>query len=178
MNKDENEQFIESKPHIHAPDARRVGRAETIDTLKRKAAETTEPPRKLISIATNDVDRATLAEIPSYNALRRTVSRVRHDKNLPTLPTNLNDLVLPEEITKFKGEIFLMHDSGPGDERFLIFCTQQNLEFLMRSDVLLMDGTFDIVPPLFTQLYTIQGIFVVIYHSFVHIINLKINYTY
>lgn len=157
LNRPESEQFVESQPHVHAPDARLVGRATAIDTLKRKAVESTEPTRKLIALSTVNTDMATLAVLPSHKALRRTVLRVRTDENIPTLPIDLNDLILPEEFIKFNGEKFLLHDSGQGEERFLIFCLEQNMQFLKRSDVILMDGTFDIVPPLFVQLYTIQG---------------------
>lgn len=72
-------------------------------------------------------------------------------------PNSLNDLVIPEDLQQINNELFLLHDSGPGPQRILIFSTKRNLEYLRRAEVVSMDGTFEIVPPLFEQLYTMQG---------------------
>lgn len=159
--KPESEQFRVSKEHgdVHLPNATRVGVAVARDKLKRKAEETLEPPRTIISKIVRNMDSATIAAMPNEKALRRTINRKRVDKEVPSLPTSLNDLVVPEKYLKCSdGSSFLLHDSGPGDQRILIFASEDNLSYLKRSDVILMDGTFDVVPPLFSQLYTLQGI--------------------
>ena len=68
--------------------------------------------------------------------------------------------VIPERYQKTNdGHQFLLHDSGPGeDPRMLIYATQCYLQFLSTARHWLMDGTFKIVPELFSQLYTIHAL--------------------
>lgn len=69
----------------------------------------------------------------------------------------LNDLVLNEQFIKtMKGGDFLLFGSGPDETRMLIFGTKANLNFLSKCHSVYMDGTFDVTPPLFKQIYTIH----------------------
>jgi hypothetical protein len=69
----------------------------------------------------------------------------------------LSELNLPVEYTKTaKGDNFLLHDSGPGQTRFLVFSTGRNMELLAQSSNWYADGTFKTAPPLFQQIYTIH----------------------
>ena len=56
-------------------------------------------------------------------------------------------------------ENFLLYDNGPeaGAARILIFSTRRNLQILEQATTWVMGGTFDIAPPLFTQVYSIHG---------------------
>ena len=69
------------------------------------------------------------------------------------------EIVFPEEykITK-EGELFLLFDSGPTEDRILIFSTARNLRLLASSENWFGNGTFKTVPHLFYQLYTLHGI--------------------
>ncbi|KAK4872010.1 hypothetical protein RN001_016134 [Aquatica leii] len=49
-----------------------------------------------------------------------------------------------------------MYDSGPADDRLLIFCTRKNLQVLARTANWYADGTFKTVPHFFHQLYTLH----------------------
>ncbi|KAK4884083.1 hypothetical protein RN001_000354 [Aquatica leii] len=56
-------------------------------------------------------------------------------------------------------EQFLLYDNGvANDNKILIFGTQKNLELLGSSDHWYAAGTFNTTPPLFSQVYTIQGV--------------------
>ena len=81
-------------------------------------------------------------------------------QNFPTEPNNLTDLVIPEALQKFDdGSFFLLHYSGPGPNRILVFTTQHNLKLLAKSKSVFSDGTFATVPiRLFQQLYTIHAV--------------------
>ena len=50
----------------------------------------------------------------------------------------------------------LVHDSGPGQHRMLIFCRVRNLVLLENCPNWYADGTFKTSPPLFKQVYTIH----------------------
>ena len=99
------------------------------------------------------------SEMPPLNSLTRVIRRVRQNvEAAPALPTNLEELVIPEEYqTLVNGDKFLGYDSGPGLNRKLIFCTKKSLDYLTRGGVLLGDGTFSVVPNLFSQMYTLHG---------------------
>ena len=75
------------------------------------------------------------------------------------LRQNRATVEIPEEYARLaSGEVFLLHDSGVGDEeRILIFGTERTVNLLHAADHWYMDGTFKIVPELFFQLYTIHG---------------------
>jgi hypothetical protein len=98
--------------------------------------------------------------LPSTSSIKRTIQRTRQrEGRAPPTPTNLRDLVIPDEFTKLlSGERFLLFDSGPSDDRILIFSTQRNLQLLVRCQHWYADGTFKCAPPLFNQLYTIHGV--------------------
>ena len=68
--------------------------------------------------------------------------------------------VIPERYQKPNdGHQFLLQDSCPGeDPRMIIYATQRNLQILSTARHWLMDGTFKIVPELFSQLYTIHAL--------------------
>ena len=51
-----------------------------------------------------------------------------------------------------------MFDSGPSDNRMLIFSTDRNLQFLSTCLNFYADGTFKTVPSMFEQLYTIHSV--------------------
>lgn len=153
----EGQQYVLKNEHTHAPDARIKNKSEAINNMKRKALESDTSARNIIKRVCKDMDSATAATMPRTSSLTRTIKRIRNGNNCPQLPTNLKDLIISEEYSKCKGEQFLLYDSGDDDNRILIFCIAKNLELLKCADVLLMDGTFDVVPPLFAQLYTIQG---------------------
>lgn len=52
---------------------------------------------------------------------------------------------------------FLLSDNGPdADERIIIFATDQLLQLLDTAKEWSMDGTFDVAPPLFKQLYVVR----------------------
>jgi len=68
---------------------------------------------------------------------------------------------IPEQfqLTK-RGDQFLLSDNGTksGEERMLIFGTDESLLWLVGSASLLADGTFKASPALFAQLFVLHGI--------------------
>ena len=88
--------------------------------------------------------------------MKRTVQRQRErDLAAPVNPRSLATLVLPIEYTQILLdanvglERFLLHDSGPADDRILIFWY---LALLSRVQKWQCDGTFKATPLLASQL--------------------------
>ena len=67
---------------------------------------------------------------------------------------------MPSSLTiTTRDEPFLQFDSGPGDHRILIFASPNQLDILSGAEEILIDGTFKVTPTIFTQLYTIHGVY-------------------
>lgn len=143
--------------HNHAAEASRVNVIKTINTLKERARETSEPPVRIIQTVSTNSSHIIQPYLPSRDALRQSINRIR-SSDLPTEPESLDDLVIPEDLTKtIDGSDFLVKDSVMDDDRILLFTTVLNVRYLEQSPFWIMDGTFKTVPTLFRQLYTIHG---------------------
>lgn len=161
-----NEEPIESKKHSHAPDARSKKTAAILDTIKKRAKTDHISPRELVAEACGSADDPTVAALPSVMNLRRTASRIQNRDNVNLNPKTLSELVFNENtLLTAKNQKFLLYDSAVNgyendpeeQKRFVIFGTRENLDLLKLCDVIAMDGTFKISPPLFKQLFTIHG---------------------
>ena len=77
-----------------------------------------------------------------------------------TLPSrsSTEDLVIPLEYKCTKNyEDFLLYDSGPINQRILIFGTEKSVSYLGKFQDWYMVGTFSVTPKLFCQMYTINA---------------------
>ncbi|KAK5638651.1 hypothetical protein RI129_012946 [Pyrocoelia pectoralis] len=92
--------------------------------------------------------------------MKRTIRNVRTKHNLgPAVPLHRRDIAFEERYTQTEnGEQFLLFDSGPEEDRLLVFSTRRNMQLLARSRHWYADGTFKTVPSLFSQLYTLHGL--------------------
>lgn len=145
--------------HLHAPDAQQLEKKRILATIKESAKVNRDSPRRLIADSIGNLTMATAAIMPTTKSMNRMIARVRNQNQYPKNPNNLEELVLNESFTQTtKGENFLLYDSGSDAKRLLMFATAENLQFLSTCDSIYMDGTFDIAPPLFSQVYTISTV--------------------
>ncbi|CAG8685915.1 11114_t:CDS:1, partial [Dentiscutata heterogama] len=143
--------------HNHAADASRAGVRKLTNQIKEHAKQTLSPPSQIIQSVIANNPQNIYPYIPSYNALCQTIRRVRRS-GLPSGSNSLDEFVIPDDLKKtLDGSDFLIKDSTIGSERILLFTTISNIRYLSQSLVWLMDGTFDTVPTIFRQLYTIHG---------------------
>ncbi|CAF1055262.1 unnamed protein product [Brachionus calyciflorus] len=85
---------------------------------------------------------------------------IANNANYPPNPEKLSEIYFPVffPITK-KKENFLYFDSGADSEfLFIIFTTESNLNQNLENAHVFVDGTFDIAPKLFAQVYTIHAL--------------------
>lgn len=146
--------------HSHAPDARTSKCRKVLQEIRVQAASTNDPPRRILRAVTSSVDeRISSVELPSNSNMTRTIRRVRKKVgNTPKNPKTLAELIVEGRyLNTLKGETFMLYDSGNGSKRIIIFSTHTNLSFLSYCDEWYMDGTFDVAPSLFYQLYTVHG---------------------
>ncbi|CAF3321285.1 unnamed protein product [Rotaria socialis] len=68
--------------------------------------------------------------------------------------------MVPTSLTmKIRNDTFLQFDSEPRDHRLIIFSSPEQLKILKETEEILIDGTFKVTPVIFTQLYTIPGVY-------------------
>lgn len=160
--------------HSHQPDAREILKCKLRNKLKQKAIETTLSRRTIATHITNQrIPNSVIASMPSVKSMMDTVSRLRRKNTTQVNYRTTSDLIIEHQYTVTSGgDVFLLHDSGQGDERVLIYASERNLKLLSKCTTFFMDGTFDVVPEMFTQLFTIHGIsFIFINKAFLKTIN-------
>lgn len=122
----------------------------------------------MIAEAVGVIGTQIAANLPTCSQMSRTINRVRNAGNPakdPSKPDKFN--LTPEMVKTAKGEDFLLFDNANENDRMLIFGTKENLRILKECTDLFCDGTFDVVPNLFSQLYTIHGMLFEPFQSFV-----------
>lgn len=98
--------------------------------------------------------------LPRKSTIKRRLRRMRKVlKNNERIPDSIKDFIVPEELSVTKtNEQFLYYDSGSDDPlRILIFTTKSNLKALKTFKHWFADGTFDLCPMIFSQIYTIHA---------------------
>uniref|UniRef100_T1ITW6 MULE transposase domain-containing protein n=1 Tax=Strigamia maritima TaxID=126957 RepID=T1ITW6_STRMM len=139
--------------HSHPPDGARIGVIKVAAELKRRALTTMENPAQVIQTTLASQNMNIRQNLPTNNALRQVIKRARHDQ-LPKEPIDLDHLYFDTPFTEtLTGEQFLA-GAIDVDGKSLIFTTVQNLRHLCHASSILCDGTFKVVPRLFTQLFT------------------------
>lgn len=126
-------------------------------SLKRRANQNNATPAKIVRQAGAEFSNAVQQRM-SLNAQRKIIDRVRKSDELPKEPTSLAEFEVPISLrTTVDGESFLMSDIKEGSDRAIIFGTLEGLRRLALAKYWIVDGTFDCVPGLFRQLFTILG---------------------
>ncbi|CAG8664278.1 24017_t:CDS:2 [Gigaspora rosea] len=144
--------------HNHAPETSRTDVIQTLNNIRERALQTREKPSQIIQDIVINMPEESFSYMPSNEAIRKQISHARN-KNMPTQPQTLENInVLDQLRTTIRGEQFLAKDIEFNNEKIMIFCTSNNLQYLEKARYWLMDGTFKTVPTLFRQLYTIHAI--------------------
>lgn len=155
------DEAVKSTSHNHVADASILEAKRACNRIKELAAHQVElTTQAVIATVSQEVSVGATGQLPSISSLKRTIQHVRQRMEaIPANPRNLTELVIPEEYTRNSdGEPFLLFDSGPNEQRILIFSTDRNLTFMESCEHWYVDGTFRCTPLLFGQLYTIHGI--------------------
>lgn len=133
-------------------------------TLKRRAAEADHPTKYLVAESVSGMSFETRTKIGcKISSLKRMAQRSRQAAGRhPCNPRDLESLVLPpSSLLANSGEQLLLWDSGwnPQTRRSLLFGTTFTTSSLHDAKYLILDGTFKAAPTLFTQLFTIHGLY-------------------
>lgn len=156
----------ESNTHCHAADATEKEIKSIINNAKEQAKNTPASTKAIVTAACATASSvAVVAALPPIRNITRTTQRKRKLEGYPPNPNTAKDLVIPEKLRKTNKpndedkENFILFDNGNVDKRIVIFATAKNLEFLKQCDGWHVDGTFNVAPSLFSQLFVIHGKF-------------------
>ena len=130
------------------------------EKIRSRAANTTESTQRVIDQCLNSVSDQMVARLPNFKYIKRNIQRQRQKNDLPQIPHDKNFTMIPTLLTVTnRNDKFLQFDSGPGDDRLVIFASNDGLTILSDCEEILIDGTFKITPIIFSQLYTIHGVY-------------------
>ena len=144
------------------------------DLNKRAAICKNQPPGSPIVTFSMELEEHVFAKFPAIEHTKKNIYNQRR-KEVPPLPNDLKSLQIPNELQVIKvGEQELpmvAADTGAenGDQRIIFFAIQPHLEYLKICDTLICDETFDAVPLLTYQLYTIHGLVQRVVQNIYHI---------
>ena len=152
--------ITEHNPSFHLPDPVLEECLKAKDDIKELAKNTSEKPRSIIKKCQVNLSQEGAAKMTRHQNLTQIIKRIRSTK--PTYGPNaacIADLVVPEPLKfTFNNELFLWRDSGYGDEdRVFIFATENNLKLLSSFREWFMDGTFEVAPLIYKQMYNIAA---------------------
>ena len=155
---------VKDDDHTHAPNVEEVTALRIVRGMKRRASEHPETPPVQVLRCLQEVPSAVLSQLPDRENLRKAITRVRL-RELPATPRDIDDLgIIPERFRRIiKREQFLLYDSLEDDDadeacgRILVFATTDNLRTLGKARTWYVDGTFQVVPSIFFQLFVIMG---------------------
>ena len=93
--------------------------------MKNNAKETRDSPQYIISTAASHLSESAAQALPAISSIKRTIHNVRQKERAGLAnPIHRREIVFTDEPTKtHEGEQFLLYDSGPYDDRILIFST-------------------------------------------------------
>jgi hypothetical protein len=115
------------------------------DKIRSRAINTNESTQNVIDNCLRNVTDQMVARLPNFKYIKRNIQRQRQQNDLPKLPLDKNFNIIPTTLTTtFKNEKFLQFDSGPGDNRLLIFASINQLKILEGTEEILIDGTFKV----------------------------------
>jgi hypothetical protein len=75
-------------------------------------------------------------------------------------PKSIADIIVPIEltVTLVNKEPFVWKDSGYGDpDRIIVFTTESNIKLLIAHKQWFADGTFEVAPLIYKQMYNISA---------------------
>ncbi|CAF1250999.1 unnamed protein product [Adineta ricciae] len=101
-----------------------------------------------------------IARLPVRDNIKRRIRLLRQNNQMVKEPNDPNFASVPIPLTKtIRNDQFLRCDTGPGEDRILIFASDEQVDILQDTEEYLVDGTFNVVPEIFYQLFIIHDLF-------------------
>jgi hypothetical protein len=143
-------------PHSHEKDEEECKVLILKQTMKLKAAENSLTSVDIITSIVKESDEKTIAKLPKLSSIRDNIRRIKNKTNS----------FMPKEAVDFPDELcvtlskkrFLLFDSGVSSvERLVIFSSETGINTLKLANIWQVDGTFNVCPHPFYQLFVIHS---------------------
>ncbi|CAF3860645.1 unnamed protein product [Rotaria sp. Silwood1] len=130
------------------------------EKFRDRAVNCNENTQTVLDNCLTDLSDLAVARIPNFKHIKRNMKHRRVMNDSPKIPNDRTFNQIPDilSVTKRSNE-FLQFDSGPGDDRIIIFSTLEQLQLLENCEQLLVDGTFKVAPAIFYQLYAMHIVY-------------------
>ena len=154
---------VEIKEHNHLPNPERTECLVVIDEAKNLAELTNQKPRSILKSCQIKLSDEAAAQMTRFENVRQMILRIRSQKSdHGPNPSSADGIKISETLrrTYINNEEFLWNDFEGNETtgRIIIFATQRNIEILNEMREWYADGTFDVAPDLFKQLFTFNVI--------------------
>ena len=115
------------------------------EKIRDRAANHTENTQSIIDHCLTTLSDQAVARLPEFKHIKRNIQHARIKNDLPKIPHDRTFAQIPDKLMVTKrNSAFLQFDSGSGDDRLLIFSSNDQLELLGTGEELLVDGTFKV----------------------------------
>lgn len=141
--------------HTHPPVASDLEVCIANNNIKTLATISGNKPSQIIRNSVVQCPADVRVYLPTKEAQKMKIHRVR--KDIITEPQNLALIDIPEELRQLEGELFVLCESEVDSEKLIIMGTKSSLQLLAESTCWIMDGTFEVVPSIMRQLFSIHG---------------------
>jgi len=115
------------------------------EKVRDRAVNCNENTQTVLDNCLTDLSDLAVARIPNFKHIKRNIQHRRVMNDFPKVPNDrtynqISDILT---LTKRNNE-FLQFDSGPGDDRIIIFSSLEQLQLLENCEQLLVDETFQV----------------------------------
>ena len=110
--------------HDHVPDPTKIEMKQSLSEVRWRSSQSRDTPRLINQETQTILSEEAVAELPSYSSVQPMIQRKRKPNNVPIPnPAMLKEINVPEELRRtLRGDVFLMHDSGPDDHDVFNLC--------------------------------------------------------
>ena len=147
-----------TKQHSHEPDVKAIEVAKGKAAMKEKAKVSREKPGQILATQLTNLPENIRAELGNPESLKRNIRNTQRGTR-PKEPATLSELQIQEEWAPTSGEHpFLVYDNGSqSSQRVIVFGSNEGIRHLAMQREWYLDGTFDVAPKFFKQLYIIRA---------------------
>lgn len=147
--------------HSHEPELENVLQRQILTTTAKRKAENDlcEKPSKIMRKALTEESRINDITVKDLECVRKNIYYARR-KTLPAVPKSIMEVhtaLDAMDLKTNKNEDFLLINDQTMN--LVIFSCNSNLNYLCKSEILYMDGTFSYCTKFFKQFFTIHGFF-------------------
>ncbi|CAF1040411.1 unnamed protein product [Rotaria magnacalcarata] len=115
------------------------------EKIRHRARNSNEATQNVIAYCLTNLSNHAVARLPDFKHVKRNIQNHPVKKDLPEIPHDKAFNLIPDKLTTTKrNSFFLQFDSGPGNDRIIIFASAEQLQLLENGEQLLVDGTFKV----------------------------------